>query len=232
LTYWIAQGNLTARVNLFGEPFTLESAVLGLLLITAVVAVPFWTWLARKLDKRRAYIIGMSFWVFAQQLILAIQPQQVEFILVLAVLAGLSVSTAHVLPDAIFPDVIEWDELRTGRRQEGVYYGIKNFIRKLTGALAIFFALQVLGWFGYQSPPDGATQFAQSAPTLEAIRFLTGPIGALLLMGAIGVAYFYPLTRQRHERILRLLEKRRARQASPSSPALLPAREKGARIPY
>jgi hypothetical protein len=41
LTYWIAQGNLTAKVNLFGEPFTLESAVLGLLLITAIVAVPF-----------------------------------------------------------------------------------------------------------------------------------------------------------------------------------------------
>jgi len=136
-----------------------------------------------------------------------------------------------VLPDAIFPDVIEWDELRTGRRQEGVYYGIKNFIRKLTGALAIFFALQVLGGFGYQSPPDGATQFAQSVTTLEAIRFLTGPIGALLLIGAIGVAYFYPLTRQRHERILRLLEKRRAREASLSSPALLPGREKAAHNP-
>ena len=109
--------------------------------------------------------------------------------------------------------MIEWDELRTGRRQEGIYYGIKNFIRKLTGAFAIFFALQVLGWFGYQAPPDGVTQFAQSEATQQAIRYLTGPIGALMLIGAITVAYFYPLTRERHERILRLLEKRRARQA-------------------
>jgi glycoside/pentoside/hexuronide:cation symporter, GPH family len=193
--------------------------VLGLLLITAVVAVPFWTWLARKLDKRRAYFIGMSFWVVVQLLILTIQPQQVELILFLGVMAGLSVSTAHVLPDAIFPDVIEWDELRTGRRQEGVYYGIKNFVRKLTGAFAIFFALQVLGWFGYQSPPDGVTQFAQAAATQQAIRFLIGPIGALMLIGAIIVAYFYPLTRERHERILRLLEKRRAREATAKSSA-------------
>jgi GPH family glycoside/pentoside/hexuronide:cation symporter len=208
LTYWIAQGNLTAKVNILGEPFTLESAVLGLLLITAIVAVPFWTWLARKLDKRRAYIIGMSFWVVVQLLIFSTQPEHVEVILLLGVL------TAHVLPDAIVPDVIEWDELRTGRRQEGVYYGIKNFVRKLTGAFAIFFALQVLGWFGYQAPPDGVTQFAQSAATQQAIRYLTGPIGALMLIGAITVAYFYPLTRERHERILRLLEKRRAREAS------------------
>ena len=213
LTYWIAQGNLTAKVNILGEPFTLESAVLGLLLITAIVAVPFWTWLARKLDKRRAYIIGMSFWVVVQLLIFSTQPQNVEVILLLGVLAGLSVSTAHVLPDAIFPDVIEWDELRTGRRQEGIYYGIKNFVRKLTGAFAIFFALQVLGWFGYQAPPDGVTQFAQSAATQQAIRYLTGPIGAFMLIGAITVAYFYPLTRERHERILRLLEKRRARES-------------------
>jgi GPH family glycoside/pentoside/hexuronide:cation symporter len=96
----------------------------------------------------------------------------VTFILVLAVMAGISVSTAHVLPDAIFPDVIEWDELKTGHRREGIYYGVKNFVRKLTGALAIFIALQTLGWFGYQSPPIGATQFTQSDSALQAIRFL------------------------------------------------------------
>jgi GPH family glycoside/pentoside/hexuronide:cation symporter len=214
LTYWIAQGNLTAKVKLLGEPFTLESAVLGLLLITAVVALPFWTWLARHLSKRAAYIIGMSFWAVVQLLILAVQPGQVDTILILAVLAGLSVSTAHVLPDAIFPDVIEWDELRTGQRHEGIYYGVKNFVRKLTGALAIFLALQVMGWFGYQSPAKDATQFAQSASTLTAIRILTGPMGAILLLSAIAMAWFYPLTRERHARIRALLERRRQRSTN------------------
>ena len=78
-------------------------------------------------------------------------------------------------PDALFPDVIEWDELRTRRRQESIYYGIKNFVRKMTGALAIFIALQALGWFGYQAPPEGTTFFQQSPPTLMAIRILIGP---------------------------------------------------------
>jgi GPH family glycoside/pentoside/hexuronide:cation symporter len=211
LIYWVARGNLVASVNVFGDPIALESVVLGLLLITAVVALPLWTWLSRKFSKRSAYIVGMSFWAVVQLLLLAVQPGQVEFILVLAVLAGLSVSTAHVLPDAIFPDVIEWDELRTGRRHEGIYYGVKNFIRKLTGALAIFFALQVLGWFGYQAPPDGATQFTQSDPALAAIRIMTGPVGAVLLCSAILMAWFYPLTRERHTRIRQLLERRRQR---------------------
>jgi len=210
LVYWIAGGDLLATVPALGD-LSLESAVLGLLLVTAVVALPFWMFLSKKLNKRSAYIIGMSFWAVVQTLLFLVQPGQVNLVLFLAVLAGLSVSTAHVLPDAMFPDVIEWDELRTGRRQEGIYYGVKNFVRKLTGALAIFFALQMLGWFGYQSPPDGAAQFAQSASALQAIRWLTGPAGALLLISAILAAWKYPLTRDRHARILRLLMKRHQR---------------------
>jgi GPH family glycoside/pentoside/hexuronide:cation symporter len=153
----------------------------------------------------------MSFWAVVQLVLLTVQPGQVDYILLLAVLAGLSVSTAHVLPDAIFPDVIEWDELRTGRRHEGIYYGVKNFVRKLTGAFAIFLALQVIGWFGYQNPSKGATFSPQNDMTLQAIRILTGPVGAVLLLSAIAMAWFYPLTRERHDRIRRLLERRRQR---------------------
>jgi len=208
LAYWIANGNLLQKA--LGLP--LDSAVFACLLVTSVIVLPFWVWLAHKLGKQRAYIIGMTFWAVVQLLIYAVQPGQITFILVLAVMAGISVSTAHVLPDAIFPDVIEWDELRTGRRREGIYYGVKNFVRKLTGALAIFLALQTLGWFGYQSPPVGATQFSQPASALQAIRFLIGPMGALLLFGAVTMAWFYPLTRERHDRIRALIERKKARE--------------------
>ncbi|MFP3853901.1 MAG: MFS transporter [Anaerolineales bacterium] len=211
LTYWIAEGNLLAKLPVFGEPIALESVIFGLLLITAVAVIPLWNWLARRLGKRLAYILGMTFWAFVQLAIITLQPGQIGLILVLAVLAGISVSTAHVLPDAIFPDVIEWDELRTRQRSEGIYYGAKNFFRKLTGAVAIFVALQVLGWFGYQSPPEGAVQFSQSAETLATIRMLTGPMGAVLLFSSILIAWFYPLNRERHARIRRLLDERRGR---------------------
>jgi GPH family glycoside/pentoside/hexuronide:cation symporter len=211
LIYWVAQGDLLASTDLLGINLSLESAVLGVLLIVAIFAVPFWTWVARHFSKRSAYISGMVFWIVVQALILSIQPGQTGFILFLAVPAGISVSTAHVLPDAIFPDVIEWDELRTRRRHEGMYYGAKNFIRKLTGAFAIFLALQVLGWFGYQSPPPDVTQFQQADRTLLAIRFLTGPTGAILLTASVAVAWFHPLTRQQHARIRRLLAQRRSR---------------------
>ncbi len=211
LVYWIARGNLLAQASVFGIKLALESAVLGILLIVAVSALPLWNAIAHWLGKRKAYIIGMSFWAVVQLMLYSLKPGEVKLVLWMAALAGLSVSTAHVLPDAIFPDVIEWDELRTRQRREGIYYGIKNFLRKLTGAGAIFGALQVLGWFGYKSPPKGVTSFAQSDRALHAIRFLTGPTGSVILLSSILVAWFYPLTRERHRKIRNLLARRKER---------------------
>jgi GPH family glycoside/pentoside/hexuronide:cation symporter len=208
LLYWIARGNMLASVSLLGITLPLESAVFAILLVTATVVLPFWLWLSHRLGKHIAYIIGMVFWAGVQIAIFLVRPGQVNLALWMAFLAGLSVSAAHVLPDAMFPDVIEWDELRTGRRQEGIYYGVKNFIRKLTGAFAIFLALQVLGWFGYQTPPKTGSIFMQNPVTLTAIRFLIGPVGAILLFSAVITTWFYPLTRERHQRIRRLLETR------------------------
>jgi GPH family glycoside/pentoside/hexuronide:cation symporter len=211
LLYWIARGDLLASLEVAGIRLPIESAVFAILLTTAFLALPIWLFVSNRTSKRTAYIIGMVFWAGVQLGIFFLQPGQVEVMLLMAFLAGISVSAAHILPDAMFPDVIEWDELRTGRRQEGIYYGVKNFIRKLTGALAIFIGLQVLGWFGYQTPPPGAIQFQQSETTLTALRLLIGPFGGILLFSAVGLSWFYPLDRARHARIRRLLARKKDR---------------------
>ena len=190
-----------------------ESAVFAVLLITAVAVLPFWVWISNRFSKQSAYMFGMIFWAVVQLVIFSIKPGQVELVLFMSFLAGISVSSAHLLPDSLFPDVIEWDELRTRRRAEGIYYGVKNFIRKLTGAFAIFIGLQTLVWFGYQTPPEGATVFMQPASALTAIRWLIGPFGAVLLFSAVAMAWFYPLTRERHAKIRRLLATRKDREA-------------------
>jgi GPH family glycoside/pentoside/hexuronide:cation symporter len=211
LLYWVSSGNLLSRASVFGVSLPIESAVFAILLITAVAFLPLWIWISNRYSKQSAYMIGMVFWAIVQLVIFSVPPGQVKLVLFLSFLAGISVSSAHILPDAMFPDVIEWDELRTRRRSEGIYYGVKNFIRKLTGAFAIFIGLQTLGWFGYQTPPDGVNNFQQAPNTLNAIRFLIGPLGAVLLFSAVAMAWFYPLTRERHARIRRLLDQRKAR---------------------
>jgi GPH family glycoside/pentoside/hexuronide:cation symporter len=55
----------------------------------------------------------------------------------------------------------------------------------------------------------------QPASALQAIRFLIGPLGAILLFSAIAMAWFYPLTREKHARIRRLLERKKDRANKP-----------------
>ncbi|MBM3123747.1 MAG: MFS transporter [Chloroflexi bacterium] len=211
LLYWIAGGDLLAKIRFLGVDLALESAFFGVLMLTCILFVPFWLWFARTRNKREAYILGMTAWVVVQGMIFTIQPGEIPHLLWIAALAGIGVSAAYVIPDSILPDVIEWDELRTRKRQEGIYYGIRTLIRKLTGALVIFVTLQLLGWSGYVSPPLDAVQFDQSDSALHMIRLLVSPIGMLILTGTILLAWFYPLSREKYARVQKLLTQRRSK---------------------
>lgn len=209
LLYWVAQGDLLAKITIFGVDLALESAFFGVMMFVCVLFVPFWLWLSKRFNKIQAYIAGMASWIVVQVMIFTIQPGETNYLLLIAALAGIGVSAAYILPDSILPDVIEWDELRTGRRQEGIYYGIRTLIRKLTGAGVIFVTLQILGWSGYQAPPDGVTQFQQPETALFMIRVMDSFLGAGILLGTIILAWSYPLTREKYQRIQKLLAVRK-----------------------
>jgi GPH family glycoside/pentoside/hexuronide:cation symporter len=213
LLYWVAQGDPLAKISILGFDLAYESAFFGVLMSVCILFIPFWLWMAKRRNKREAYILGMTLWVFAALMIYTIQPGQTNYLLIIATLAGIGVSAAYTLPDSLFADVIEWDELRTNRRQEGIFYGIRTLIRKLTGALVIFVTLQLLGWSGYVSPPDGVIQFTQSDSALRMIRLLVSPIGAAIVSGTIIFAWLFPLSREQYTKIQKLLEQRRGRTA-------------------
>lgn len=222
LLYWVAGGNLLAKINILGIDLALESAFFGVMMLVCILCVPFWLWLAKTRNKREAYILGMAFWVIVQIMIFTIGPGETDYLLFIGALAGVGVSAAYILPDSILPDVIEWDELRTRRRQEGIYYGVRTLIRKLTGALVIFLTLQILGWSGYQAPPEGTIQSSQPASALLAIRLMVSLLGAAILAGTILLAWSYPLSREKYERIQKLLKRRRNETPSPPKPTTDP----------
>jgi GPH family glycoside/pentoside/hexuronide:cation symporter len=213
LLYWVARGNLLASINIFGYELAYESAFFGILMSVCILFIPVWLRFARWRNKREAYMWGMVFWVSVQLMIFTIQPGDTRYLLIVAALAGIGVSAAYTLPDSMFADVIEWDELRTRRRQEGIFYGIRTLIRKLTGALIIFITLQLLGLSGYVSPPEGALQYSQTDTALHMIRLLVSPLSASIVCGTIILAWLFPLSREKYARIQKLLAQRRARPA-------------------
>jgi GPH family glycoside/pentoside/hexuronide:cation symporter len=180
--------------------------IMGTIFVTAIFALPLWNWIARRWNKRLAYIAGIAFWAVVQMIIITLGPATpLGVLLTLCALAGIGVAAAHVLPWSILPDAIEWDEWKTGKRHEGMFYSLVTLSHKVAASLAIPLVLLLLDAFDYQA------NVAIQQPRAElAIRLITGPIPAVLLCLGILCAVFYPLSRERYDKIVEELEARRS----------------------
>jgi len=179
--------------------------IMASIFVTAMVALPAWERISRRLNKRLAYIIGTGFLAVVQLLLVTLNPSSpLVLILILCVLAGIGVSAAHVIPWSIMPDAIEWDELHTGKRHEGMFYSLITLMQKIASSLAIPLTLLVLEVTGYVA---NASQ--QPASAITGIRVISGPIPAALLIIGIGFAVAYPISREQHKQVVDELARRR-----------------------
>lgn len=191
LKYWLRRENQS-------------DAIFATIFVTALLVLPLWEWISRHTNKRLAYIGGIAFWCLVQiALILTNSGTRPLVVFGLAALAGVGVSAAHVLPWAIIPDAIEWDELQTGQRHEGIFYSLLTLMQKAASGLALFLLGMALDWSGYV--PHAATQ---SKRALITIRAFTGPVPALLLCGGIALAIAYPISREEHLAVRQALAQR------------------------
>ena len=183
----------------------MSDTIMALIFVTAIIALPFWEFASRKLNKRLAYIFGVAFWAVAQILLITVGPLVSMPVLVfLCIMAGIGVSAAHVLPWAILPDAIEWDEYITGERHEGMFYSLVTLMGKIASSIAIPLTAVMLDVTGYI--PNAAQQ---PASALLGIRLLVGPVPAVFLTISIIFAIKYPLERAQFSSIVKELEERR-----------------------
>lgn len=184
---------------------SMSEIIMALIFVTAIIALPFWEYASRKLNKRLAYAFGVAFWAVTQILLITVGPLvPMPALVFLCIMAGIGVSAAHVLPWAILPDAIEWDEFKTGKRHEGMFYSLVTLMGKIASSIAIPLTAIMLDVTGYI--PNAAQQ---PASALLGIRLLVGPIPAVFLTISIIFAIKYPLERAEFSSIVKELEERR-----------------------
>ena len=98
----------------------------------------------------------------------------------------------------MIPDVIELDELNTGQRREGIFYGFMVLLQKVGLALGLFLVGQMLQFSGFISSASGDPVPEQPASALWAIRLVIGPVPMIFLLLGCVLAYFYPITKAVH----------------------------------
>lgn len=201
----IIEANLLYYIKYVVQREDMSEVIMATIFVTAIISLPLWDWISKKFNKRMAYIYGIGFWAVVQILLITVSASSsIVYLLALCFLAGLGVGAAHVLPWAMIPDAIEVDELETGKRHEGMFYSLVTLASKTTNSIAIPLALAVLSFSGYI--PNAPVQ-PQS--TINGIRIVVGPIPAVLLVGGIIFAIFYPMSRKEHHDVVNKLKIRR-----------------------
>lgn len=192
-----------------------DNLLLVIVLSIAFISMPAVIHLMRRYGKRNTYIGSMGFMAVVLFIMAQVPPGGQNWMLVAAVFAGLGYGAANAVPWAIVADVVEEDELHSGKRREGLYAGYLVFFRKMASAFAIFLVGQLLALSGFVTSTGGRLYVAQPDSALWMLRFLVGILPALMLLLAVMTAWRYPLSRERYQEIQRQLAERRAQSREP-----------------
>lgn len=166
---------------------------------------------SKRIGKKNLYFLGSAIWIPVQAALYFLQPSQTNILFGLCIIASFGVAVAYVVPWSILPDVIDLDELKSGRRREGTFYSFMTLLQKLGLAAGLYIVGVALGRSGFLEPAlPGDPLPVQPESALQAIRFFMGPVPLLFVVCAAVLVYFYPLTREAHEEVmLKLAERKR-----------------------
>lgn len=181
---------------------------------TAILMLFVWSAISKRYGKKIVYFMGVSLWLIAQIGLWFLQPGQISLMYILAILAGFGVSTAYLIPWSMIPDVVDLDELNTGKRREGIFYSFMVFLQKLGLAGGLFLVGQALEIAGFLERVPGQALPQQPDSAIFAIRFAIAPIPAIVLICGIILTYFYPITEAVHGEILLKLNERKTQKLS------------------
>ena len=161
--------------------------------------------ISARYGKRRTYMIAILIAGMLSTAFFFI-PNNITFILILQFC--ISIFAGYVLPLlwSMFSDIVDHQELITGRRASGLIFSSSSMSQKLGWALGAALSGWMLAYFKYM--PDAAQQ---AADTIRGEQFMISLLpSACCLLAFIGM-FFYPLSDKKVRENYELLEEKRAK---------------------
>lgn len=191
-----------------GTRFTqlfLPATLLGPLMI------PVWALLLRRFDKYRVTAIAFTIYALLMPLPWLIPPGPQAFVPMAAYFVALTIFSPLLMiaMPTIMGDIVDDDELRTGKNRTGQYSAFQTLLAKIAGAAAGPLALMVVGLFGFR---PGATDNSPAA--IEGLRIVHNLLPALLVLPGLVLLWRFPMSDAQHRAIAEALVTRRAGAAA------------------
>lgn len=159
----------------------------------------------KKTSKRIAWVVTLMMSAIVVILFVGFIIGTGDLLMVCVFTALVSLGTAAVyqVPWAMIPDTVDVTEMSSGKRVDGVIFGLVAFVQKCSGALSISICGVMLSIIGYSA------EIPQTVETLNALKWLYvvgcgGIFGVIAIVGII-----YPLSKKRHNDVLNAIEARK-----------------------
>ncbi|GMH49287.1 hypothetical protein TrVE_jg1367 [Triparma verrucosa] len=199
--------------------------IIGIVQGMALIVLPLWNFVGQKYGKKMSYYIGGSILCVSLASLYFVEEENTA--LIVSCFIGSCLGIPYMIPYSMLPDVIEEDELKTGKRREGVYFGFFTIFLKLSVTIALSFTNFALSAAGYEKPTStcgvGLTEEEMEAAAalpdtqpdgvISVMRFMVGPCPALFFILAIFMVWLFPITRESHQENAEVIKRERNRRS-------------------
>ncbi len=105
-----------------------------------------------------------------------------------------------IMIDSMLTDTVDEHELRTGRREEGLYFAARSLATKASYGLGSFVAGIALDVIRF---PQAANPSDVPEAALTKLAIFAGPVSMLLMLLTIAISRHYPLSQAKHADIMK-----------------------------
>ncbi len=203
---FIGMQGATTAVSVTFQIYFKNTEISGIVQLFAMIPIILFTPLARKMvtkyGKKELSLIGSVISMVAAAGLFIITPDNTGLDLIIYIVCQLFYSLGlgiySTVSWAMMGDAIDYNEWKTGKREEGVVYSLHSFFRKLAQGIGPAVALAIMGTMGYVNnaidPETGAEfidvtklswDFAVELRTLVAILFLASAVMQFIGLGLI-----------------------------------------------
>ena len=232
---FIGMQGATTAVNVTFQIYFQNAKISGLVSMFAMIPIVVFTPLARKMVTKYGkkelsfvgsvcYVIGALVLLLAPLGIVPVSQGNTGLDLIVYILGQLICSLGmgiySTVSWAMMGDAIDYNEWKTGKREEGVVYSLHSFFRKLAQGVGPAVAVAIMGTMGYVNnaidPKTGAEFIDVTKIAWENALQIRGLVGVLYLVAGIflfvGLGLVYNLDKKTLAQMNEELDARKAQE--------------------
>ncbi len=214
---FIGMQGATTAVSVVFQIYFKNPQISGVVQLFAMIPIVVFTPLARKMvvkyGKKELAVVGSICSIIGGLGLFIITPDNIGLDLIIYVICqlifNLGMGIYSTVSWAMMGDAIDYNEWKTGNREEGTVYSLHSFFRKLAQGVGPAVALLIMGGLGYVNnaidPVTGAEMIDVTLLSFEVAVNLRTLVAALFLVSAvlqfIGLGLVYNLDKKTMEKM-------------------------------